>query len=808
MPVNAVNGRGAKFAVGIYASNNTLYTNVNGLDQLAWGNVHPKRNRRYWAHLVLAVVVVVYTCYVFFDELKGYIRLRQAYLTSPQHRLRASATTVLVTGIPPKWCTFEALNGLYDVFPGGIRNVWINRNYDELNEKVKVRAKIAHQLEEAQTSLIQKAKKAYVKKQQVEAKRSGKGMSKAEKLAQDKAAEDHAMAMANTDGVSSGNPHQAHTLDEELAENDGVSHTPKPAAKHLVIPIPILGQGIEAVGHGIDNVGKTMMRGLRQVGKGVDGRFQNTPGLVFENRSSADHTKDTPYRAGRGQRPYRNSALLSGRDRPAVDASSDFVIHQSSAQSPIFPASPNQFGLDGGSDRYPIDNHQVKSEGSENHQQGARDEIPKRSGHKWWHHERLDIPSPIPHGKEEDEFPLRASSPTTPGGNVRGTTNGKDRKAVTDTKTSGVAKKLLAKWRGPPKPVEEYPAAFDKDYDPAQDGQPEWKNYLKESDRETIRLPIFKWDWMPSLPLVGTKVDTIYHCRKELARLNVEIEQDQTKPEKFPLMNSAFVQFNHQVAAHMACQAVSHHIPNQMTPRMVEISPDDVLWDNMSIKWWESYLRTAIVWVLIVGLIFGWAFPVTFTGLLSQIQYLENYKQLRWLRDIPEGAKSFIQGLLPPLFLSIILAILPFILRFLAKVQGGSTGMSVELTVQNYYFAFLFIQVFLVVSISSGLTTVISEISQGPQNIPSILAGNLPKASNYFFSYMILQAFSVSAAALVQLFALFKWFVLAPIFDNTARKKWIRQTDLPDVQWGTFFPVYTNLAAIGEWTGLSKSLLY
>ena len=100
-----------------------------------------------------------------------------------------------------------------------------------------------------------------------------------------------------------------------------------------------------------------------------------------------------------------------------------------------------------------------------------------------------------------------------------------------------------------------------------------------------MRLPVFGWDWMPSLPFLGKKVDTIDYCRREVARLNVEIEEDQKEPEKFPLMNSAFVQFNHQVAAHMACQTVSHHTPNQMAPRVVEISPDDVLWDNMSIKW-------------------------------------------------------------------------------------------------------------------------------------------------------------------------------------------------------------------------------
>lgn len=113
LPLNAIGGRG-----------NPL---VRGLDQIAWTNVAPEDTNRYWAHLVLAVGVVFLFCYMFYYELKGYIRLRQAYLTSPQHRLRASATTVLVGSIPRKWLSVKELLGLYDVFPGGIRNIWINR---------------------------------------------------------------------------------------------------------------------------------------------------------------------------------------------------------------------------------------------------------------------------------------------------------------------------------------------------------------------------------------------------------------------------------------------------------------------------------------------------------------------------------------------------------------------------------------------------------------------------------------------------------------------------------------------------------
>lgn len=800
--------------MGKYSINQTLYTNVSGLDQLAWGNVRPDQNSRYWAHLILGVFVVVYTCFIFFDELRGYIRLRQAYLTSPQHRLRASATTVLVTAIPRKWCTLEALDGLYDVFPGGIRNIWVNRNYDELSEKVKKREKLALALEGAETALIKNAKKAHLKKLKSEAKKAGKAGNKEEKekkLDQQKFSNTDGAAMTETAGISSGNPHQVrHTVDEALADmSNEPSREQSPERKKPLVPLSVLGQGIEAVGHGIDSIGRTVFQGFKQVGKDVDDRLNTTGGFVSNTYTPTAGSSDTyqdhahldqNVTAEAGSRyPHAHNTTSQGEqsfrqsDDDAVQNTSkdeDGHVRTTTEQRLVLPSRGNQFdfGEDGTHDDSRNDNIY------RNPQRLGEAKRPQKAGLKFWNHKRstpFGIPSPTPHRKEEDEFPLKVPNPTTPVTNTQAPVNDLD--SVKDA-NRGKSAKEKSKAKG-----NEYPAAYNKEYDPTEDGEPAWKTYLTEKDRDTMRLPIFGWTWMPSLPLMGQKVDTIEYCRKELARLNVEIEQDQREPEKFPLMNSAFVQFNHQVAAHMACQAVSHHTPNQMAPRAVEISPDDVIWDNMSIRWWESYIRTGIVILLIMGLIVGWAFPVTFTGLLSQVKYLTaTYKWLKWLGKAPVWVLSVIQGILPPLLLALLLAVLPIMLRLLSRSQGDHTGMAVELSVQTYYFAFLFVQVFLVVSISSGITTVLDQISNGPQSVPSILASNLPKASNYFFSYLLLQALSVSAGALVQVMGLFKWFILAPLLDNTARQKWARQTTLPEMQWGTFFPVYTNLAAIGK----------
>ncbi|KAI1624840.1 hypothetical protein EDD37DRAFT_628140 [Exophiala viscosa] len=740
IPLNAVDGRGGDYAVG----KNANASNVTGLDTLAWGNVAPNHTGRYWAHWLLALSLIIWVCYIAFDELRNYIRMRQAYLTSPQHRLRASATTVLVSSIPQKWCTVEALDGLYDVFPGGLRNIWINRNFDELNDKIKRRDKLAATLESAETDLIKKCFKKNEDNIAKADKEAGKKVSKEEKKLRatvKNEAGDHA---AHGHGLTTGNPHQVEHHLRDVLDGPDVRHSSasssdddeeveEPQHNKRILPIPILGEGFSAVTQGLDNIGNRLLGGIRGVNKGVNNTIDRTNGFVpqeadQEQAVRPSDEKRAPQNGDHGAKSEQRNTFGQKKTTHAKDASATALN----------------------------DNRGRSAEKS------GRDLAPS---------------SPISRSstKRDDK--------------------GRPEKSLS---TFQKVKKAIGLGSEEKEPVD-YPQAFEWGFEHDPDDAL-WRHYLPEKDRDTTRLPIFGWSWMPSLPLVGEKVDTIRYCRKEVARLNVEIEDDQAHPERFPLMNSAFIQFNHQVAAHMACQTLSHHLPKQMAPRIVEIDPNDVIWDNMSIPWWQRYVRTGAVVAIVTGMIILWAIPVAFTSALSQLDTAaETYTWLHWVLSIPKWFRSVLQGVLPAALLGLLMLLLPLILRFLAKMQGIQSGMLVEISVQRYYFAFLFVQLFLVVSVASALTQFFAFFTSvdGFTNIPSLLGTNIPKASNYFFSYMLLQALSVSAGALVQVGSLIAWFILAPLFDSTARAKFKRQTQLSNVQWGTFFPVYTNLACIG-----------
>lgn len=338
---------------------------------------------------------------------------------------------------------------------------------------------------------------------------------------------------------------------------------------------------------------------------------------------------------------------------------------------------------------------------------------------------------------------------------------------------------------------------------------PVWKQYLRDEDRACMRLPICGSAWVPGLPFLGRKVDVIEHCRQQLARLNAEIETDQMDPRRYPLLNSAFVQFHSQKAAHIACQATAYCSPHKLVPQCVDVSPEDVIWKSLSVRWWGDYARRYLIIVCIVIIVVGWSIPIAFTGLLSQISYL--VPLLPWLHGlgrIPHWLLGFVQGLLPQTILMVLTMLLPITVRILAEQQGFSAGMFIELAVQRYYFRFLFLQVFLTVSLSSSATTILGDIFNRPGSVPSMLATNIPKTSNYFYSYMLLQAFSISANALIQVARLMEWFFLTSLMDRTPRQKWKRKANLPEIQWGTIYPVYTNLACIGMLKKRSYGSIY
>ncbi|KAL5629908.1 hypothetical protein BROUX41_001514 [Berkeleyomyces rouxiae] len=793
IPLNYVNGRGHDVNNRANSSSRLTSngTSVTGLDTLAWGNIKPENTSRYGVHLFLAICVVIWVCTVFYLEMRVYIKVRQDYLTSAEHRLKASATTILVNSIPSKWLSKEALSGLFDVFPGGIRNIWLNRDLSVLLAKVHERESINKMLESAETELIRMAKKNHIKQQAKEEKRlrkkqRQKALTK-EELATRRALEDkEAQRRAET---TEGTETQANA--NANGTTDETDDTITQVRKRLTMTAEQLPESSNKFTAGLSRVGKGVIDGVGKVGGGIVGGVGKAgSGLKFIGHgveSTIDNANGfTTIRTPTEEMLERTRSPETYHTRNSSNDSSNASSSDSQSSSAPQPDRNNNRAS-----AYRVQYHEADSPAAVYYNTVRKvdnlDDMYSKEKPRFW-----EFWKP-PEGSYASPVPQTDNTKDSHQPNVSGW-----RRLLWSIRLMSIHVADL-----------EYPEYLkNQNKKEAQAPTAEWEKWVKRKHRPTHRLPNFTWtpSFLPGLPLINKKVDTIDWCRKELARLNMEIEEDQKQPERYPLLNSAFIQFNHQVAAHMACQSVIHHIPKHMAPRINEVSPRDVIWDNMAISWWQEWARSALVTVAVAAMIIFWTIPVAFTASLGQIDSL--VIQFKWLRFLVANetmrkiSKSLV-GVLPALLLALLLVLVPVILNFLATVKGAKTGAQKAEFVQRAYFIFLFFQVFLIVSIASFFAASADEIfanlqslTKDPSKVLELLASNLPKSANYFFSYMILQAMPTSSGTLLQIGALAGWYILARMFDSTARAKWTRNTTLSNISWGSFFPVYTNFACI------------
>ena len=186
----------------------------------------------------------------------------------------------------------------------------------------------------------------------------------------------------------------------------------------------------------------------------------------------------------------------------------------------------------------------------------------------------------------------------------------------------------------------------------------------------------------------------------------------------------------------------------------------------------SRYARTVLVVVSAVTLILIWSISVALTGIISQLAYLTPLLSwLRWVDALSTWLFEFLQGILSQIILTALIMLLSNVLRIVIERQDLLTDVAVELSLQRSYFFFLFVQVFLIVSLSSSVIAIIEQLLHGLDSISTTLVIDLSKASNYFFSYLLLRYFSESASSLLQIGRLIEWVFLASVSNDTSRQK-------------------------------------
>lgn len=318
----------------------------------------------------------------------------------------------------------------------------------------------------------------------------------------------------------------------------------------------------------------------------------------------------------------------------------------------------------------------------------------------------------------------------------------------------------------------------------------EASQYLSHKDRPTHRTKF----------LIGKKVDTIDWCRTELARTIPEVQAAQDahrSKEGSKSDGAAFIEFHSQSAAQSAVQVLQHHLPLHMSPRYIGMRPQEVVWSSLNLSWKQRVVRKWIYVAFVSVLIIFWAIPIAAAGLISNIKFLQTtFPFLSFLNKIPGPIFGVISGLLPTVAVAILVALVPIVLRLAAKWAGATSQSELDLGLQNTYYIFQVVQVFLVVTIASSASAAGGQIAANPGSTLTLLSTQLPKASNFYINFLILQGLIISSKAVLQIVGLLLFKILGRFLDSTPRKQYKRWSNLAGLTVGSTLPGLTLLVMI------------
>jgi calcium permeable stress-gated cation channel len=254
--------------------------------------------------------------------------------------------------------------------------------------------------------------------------------------------------------------------------------------------------------------------------------------------------------------------------------------------------------------------------------------------------------------------------------------------------------------------------------------------------------------------LRGEKVDSIDHYTRELARLNALVREKMEDPAGLPALDSGigFVTFSDSATASMAQQLLlsanedTFHVSPAPEPR-------DIYWPNMGTQRLLPVLnvRSTLMQIATFGLLAFWAIPVAFIASFQKIEKLSKY--LPFLRPIltNKTLTGYLTGFIPTILLATLMYLLPHILEAMVIFEGRRTYSKIDRVVSKRFLTFQVVNVLLVSCLAGGFMSALQQMIKQPTKIPSLLATSLPNTFFFFVNYVMLLAFSLYPAELMQI---------------------------------------------------------
>ncbi|KAI9006212.1 hypothetical protein BC832DRAFT_539819 [Gaertneriomyces semiglobifer] len=299
--------------------------------------------------------------------------------------------------------------------------------------------------------------------------------------------------------------------------------------------------------------------------------------------------------------------------------------------------------------------------------------------------------------------------------------------------------------------------------------------------------------------IIGAKVDSISDYITHMRDLQQEMEQKRTQlyTSNGDAESAAFIIFKDLFAPHAAATANIHGTPGVMDDKQAVVEPEDIIWDNLSMKFFQRQIRTLIALVALIALVLFWAVITAFVAGIASLDHLaKTFTFLEPFQELPASIQGIIQGVLPTIAIAVLYALLPVILRFFTSFSGAMTHTAIEKRLIGQYYFFLVFNILFIVTISGSIFNTAKLIADNPGSVFEILGTSIPKVSTFFVNYVMLLALGGPAKELLQLGNVIAKPLVLRFLSNTPRVVW-RQSQPKPFKSGAPLARHTFIATVG-----------
>lgn len=319
-------------------------------------------------------------------------------------------------------------------------------------------------------------------------------------------------------------------------------------------------------------------------------------------------------------------------------------------------------------------------------------------------------------------------------------------------------------------------------------------NFL--SDKKTDHFLTFKYEQLTNT--VQKYQNVLQLLREQIVTLQTSIEND--IGDQDDCYDKAFLAFDSPSEAYIASLVFNKSELTKNMRTILRPNPNDLIWFNIlfSSSVWIEF-RKFLATILSVSIIIGWVVPIAFIGIIAHVPDLITSLFQPFTTGLVRSKifQDIVTYMLPMVTLIFFTEFVPYIFRWLSYMKGCKTGAEIEIDVQNWFFYFLFVHLFVVVTVSSGVSHIIKSLINNPTSIPTILANELPKSSSFFCTFIMMRGMAYFGGNILRVSDLLLQIFYFNFINYTPHIRIERLRNSLYFNWGSIYPLFSVLGCIG-----------